>query len=381
VSQLACQLSPPTSADRPAARLPAFSSALQHTLFNAPDLDWAGLASAWRKLQASSARLPTQDLEWCFCAAHTLHHPSHYRIATLQDSRQLIAAAPLALCDNGPWQHLELLSQRLLHEPMDLLYQDPAALYALVQQCLSWGYPLLLRRVEAGSLLTKLLQDQHLPAVLSRVAPSAPSPVLHLSPRWQEPEACVGARARRNYRRALRRAEQYGPVNAHIITPSPSELDHLLDLAFTIEASGWKAWTRTALRDDPLRASFLRHYAEQLALQKQLRIALLYLDSQAVAMQIAAQTHQAWWLLRIGYNEQFAACSPGQLLMHATIACAAQAGLERFEFLGSVEPWNHVWTHDQRNCVSIELFPGTLHSARTLVGRAASVIRRRISSH
>ncbi len=65
-----------------------------------------------------------------------------------------------------------------------------------------------------------------------------------------------------------------------------------------------------------------------------------------------------FWVLKIGYDEEYSRCSPGILLIHETIRYAFTNGLKSYEFLGSDENWLHMWTKDNiRRHISIGYYP------------------------
>ncbi len=65
--------------------------------------------------------------------------------------------------------------------------------------------------------------------------------------------------------------------------------------------------------------------------RESLRIAFLRIAGRPVAMQIAVERAQRLWLLKIGYDEEYARCSPGQLLMLevAAAVCERRPGSRR----------------------------------------------------
>jgi hypothetical protein len=98
-----------------------------------------------------------------------------------------------------------------------------------------------------------------------------------------------------------------------------------------------------------------------------LRIAFLRVDRRAIAMQLAIESGGAWWLFKIGFDESFARCSPGSLLMH-TIGHAARSGLARYELLGEVEPWiAQLWTREEHPTLRVRTYPFGLRGAAALV--------------
>ena len=54
---------------------------------------------------------------------------------------------------------------------------------------------------------------------------------------------------------------------------------------------------------------------------------------------------------------QFSSASPGLLLMQETIRYATAAGLATYEFLGRAETWTTVWTNQERETVTLRIYP------------------------
>src|SRR2546428_512675 len=88
-----------------------------------------------------------------------------------------------------------------------------------------------------------------------------------------------------------------------------------------------------------------------------LRLCFLRVGDRVAAVQFAIESDERFSLLKIGYDEAFARCSPGMLLMEETIRDAAKRGLRSYEFLGTAEPWTRVWTGRVRPCVSGRAYP------------------------
>src|SRR5262249_10886032 len=109
-----------------------------------------------------------------------------------------------------------------------------------------------------------------------------------------------------------------------------------------------------------------------------LRVCWLRIGGAAAAVQLAAEWGGRFWLLKIGYDERFARCSPGMLLTLETIRHAARAGLDAYEFLGAVEPWTQMWTRHARAYVSLPAYPASPGGAGALVADAARLTWRRV---
>ncbi len=103
-----------------------------------------------------------------------------------------------------------------------------------------------------------------------------------------------------------------------------------------------------------------------------LRLCFLRIGDRHVAMQFAMVKGGSFYLLKIGYNAEFARCSPGILLLRESIAHAAESGLNTFEFLGHSESWIQVWTQRKRPCVSLHVYPDTLRGGTALLADMAA---------
>ena len=276
------------------------------------------------------------------------------------------AWAPLSL-DGG---RLELIGTSRIFEPMDLQWRDDRALEELVDAVALTRRPLRLFRLPASSPALPVLRDR-LPLAIERDASACP--VLHLD---DEPERLLSSRRRQDLRRARRRAEGYGTPAAEVCEPSAGEADALIDRAFAIESRSWKARAGTALAVDRPLGAFYRTYARAAAAAGTLRLAFLTLGGTDAAMQVAVERGDALWLLKIGYDERFASCSPGQLLMAHTLTWSAERGLDRYEFLGTASTWTRWWTREEWACRTLHAYPPTPRGGLSAAVDGARRLRR-----
>ena len=73
---------------------------------------------------------------------------------------------------------------------------------------------------------------------------------------------------------------------------------------------------------DPRRAEFVRHYCRAAAARGELRMGFLRIDGRAIAMQIGAVVNDGMWLVKVGYDDEYARASPGVLLLRDAVAHA-----------------------------------------------------------
>ena len=261
---------------------------------------------------------------------------------------------------------IECLGVDELYEPTDFPHSDPAALMCLANTLVESGHPLVLRRVLADSPVVTAIRKAFRSHGIVIKRPATGYPWILLDSSWEEPENKLSPSRRSSLKRAMRRAEKIGWVEYEIISPKPPELKALLNQSFEIEAASWKGRNGSALLSDEHRRRFFEHYAALSSERGFLRLCFLRIGGRAVATQIAVESNGGFWLLKVGYDDVFSRCSPGNLLMIETLRYAACRGLRTYEFLGSTEPWTEIWTEQVRPCVSVWVYPKNMRGITAL---------------
>jgi CelD/BcsL family acetyltransferase involved in cellulose biosynthesis len=317
----------------------------------------AALTPAWRAAAGDDPR-PTEELEWARACAETLSAGAQLKAVAVADGARA-AVAPLL------WRpreaRLELAGVRELYEPMDVPHTDAGALEELVGRIRATGRVLHLGRLPADSAVVDVVRRAYGPRLV-RIEPACATPVISLD--GGDPAQALSSRRRSDLRRARRRAERLGEVSAEVHSPSPREVDALLAAAACIEEQSWKGRAGTALASDPARYAFFLRYGYAAARRGTLRIAFLRVADRAVAMQLAVERGGRYWLLKVGFDEAYAAGSPGQLLMLETLRWASERGLRSYELLGTAEPWTAAWTKDTRPHVNLRAYPPSRRAPR-----------------
>jgi CelD/BcsL family acetyltransferase involved in cellulose biosynthesis len=341
----------------------ASSSQLQ-TVADPSDL--MRLSKGWSALELSDGS-PTQHFIWAQAYHQTYGQEAQVQVLIIGPTHAPEALAPLIRRPSSVLPRLELLGVHELCEPLDLLYDGQDALDALAEGLVNLGQPLWLERLPADSPVITALERAYKGRGLVHHSPAASYPRIPLDCTWVEPESHFNAGRRSDFRRAQRRAAEQGVVSFEILSPTPAELEPLLTEAYRVEAACWKGAEQSALACDVKRGEFFRHYTAAAAERGILRLCFMRLDGQAVAMQLAIECGQRFWLLKIGYDEAYARCSPGTLLMLHTLRYAAERGLAAYEFLGSSQSWTHTWTDTHQQCVSLRAYPHNPSALATLV--------------
>jgi CelD/BcsL family acetyltransferase involved in cellulose biosynthesis len=333
------------------------------------------IAPFWRTLGVDTAS-PTQQYLWSesCCATLPLHGKLHFVV--VKTGSQTGAIAPLVRA-KGVLGRLEYLGVRILREPADLVFSDPLALRNLASALVKLGVPLLLDRIPADSPTIPAIQEAYRGRGLVLLRPAHPHPRILLHQGWRKPESQLNSGRRSDLRRAVRNAEKIGPLSCQILSPTPSQLGPILEEALEVEAANWKGSEGSAIAYDKLRGPFYRRYAAAASAAGILRVCFLRVGRTAVAMQFAIECARAFWLLKIGYRDEFARCSPGMLLIAETIRYAASRDLVSYQFLGNVDSWTRIWTQDEIQTVTIRAYPFRARGVAALAGDALQAMLRR----
>jgi CelD/BcsL family acetyltransferase involved in cellulose biosynthesis len=333
------------------------------------------LAEAWDAI-AAPAVCPMQQYAWARACAATFTRRRELHVVAVNESAGL-AVAPLVRCP-GRLGRIEFLGAFELDEPADVLAADDASLALLAEALVRSGQPLLLKRLRAESPLVPALMHAYRGRGIVVRRRLCGFPWIALDPGWTRPEQMLNSGRRSDLRRARRIAESMGPLRVEVLSPSPMELEPLLRAAFAVEAAGWKGRTGSALACDPIRQTFFRRYANAAARRGMLRLGFLRIGERPVAMQLGVEWDKRFWLLKVGFDEAFARCSPGTLLMLEMVRRAARRGLRSYELLGIPEPWTRLWTEREHPCVSVRAYPATRNGVMAMAADLATLGWRRL---
>lgn len=323
------------------------------TCFNVEDLESVLHSDVSGSVESTA---PYMQPDWVISAVRTLGDNQILNLVLVKDQDQL-ALAPL--CWRGSWLgSFDQLGVTELGEPGELLYSDPDLLGRLAVYLASNRVPLSLTRVPAESPVIQSIQRAYRRAGLVFIRNRNGCPYIELDAKAANANDLLSSSLKRDLKRAQKRADALGSVECKIYSPATEEeLFPLWRQALEIEAASWKGETGTALKRDPHLESFYKEYVRSASRRGELRICFLYVDDRPVAMQIATVADNRFWLLKIGYDAEYAKCSPGLLLMLETLEYARREGFSSYEFMGFAKAWTRRWTVKERNNVAVIVYP------------------------
>jgi CelD/BcsL family acetyltransferase involved in cellulose biosynthesis len=185
------------------------------------------------------------------------------------------------------------------------------------------------------------------------------SPYARLAP-GEDVDRRLTAKAARNLRRNQRRLAEHGDVAFETTTSAPDRLGPLLAEGFRLESSGWKADRGTAILSSDVTRRFYTDVARWAAQTQMLRLGFLRLDGRAIAFALGLRDASAFYLLKGGYEPRYRSFAPAKLLFRHLLGQSAAEGAERFEFLGTDEPWKLEWTRECHERLLVRTYAPTI---------------------
>jgi CelD/BcsL family acetyltransferase involved in cellulose biosynthesis len=175
---------------------------------------------------------------------------------------------------------------------------------------------------------------------------------------WETYFKSISAQRRYDFQRKRKRMERMGQVSVRIERSYTSAglMDALAEV-FRIEAAGWKQRSGSALLANERVRNFIARYSELACRRRFLRLCFLEVNGHAIATILAVEYGHRFWVLKIGYDENWARCSPGIQLTMETIRYAFEEGLQGYEFLGSEEPWQATWPRERHALIALAFYP------------------------
>lgn len=345
--------------------------------YSSPEPDWgSGPYVAWRATRGGPVRViesldelltlerawsafwgptghPLRQFDWVRACAETMVDDCDLRIFVVERAGRIEAVAPLVE-RRYPAPRLEVLGASELHAPCEILYANGAALGTLVDGLADTGVAVAMDGFAAGSPMRSVFEEAYRGRGWVRAIDIDPMPYIELDRSWTQPEQRLDPGLCSDMRRVLQHAESLGGVDFEVLSPrSPEELAVALG-----EVKGGEApWTSAHAVSASKRARFLRRYAGLAANNGTLRVVLMRIGGQAIALQLAVEADQRYWVLHICYDDRFARFLPGMLLTVHAIGHAASQGLRSYEFLGEPEVWAKRFTDRVSGCRALRTYP------------------------
>lgn len=327
---------------------------------------------------ADKVKMPLLRFEWLRNCACTLSSGENIKVFIITEENEIKAIAPLVLRRNFLTERLEIMGSSLHKEPTGILFKDEESLINLLREIINYGYPIYLNGLRTYSTETACIASICMDEKIHSLIKNAKVLSLPINESWKEFQDSISSSRRSSIRRLERIANSMGKLKIEIISPSVDELDNYLKDVFTVEASNWKKRMGTAMQYNSRLGIFFRNYMKESAELGFLRLCYLRINDIVIAVQVVIEYANRLWLLKIGFDEKWSKCSPGIILMHEVIRYAFEKKLDSIEFLGSDEPWLHIWTEKYHDLISCLLYRSSITTAADLAAELSYSIYNKV---
>ncbi len=181
----------------------------------------------------------------------------------------------------------------------------------------------------------------------THASPGPRSPYMRLGGSFDELLAARSSNLRSQFRRRRRALERRGRLQLRT-TVEGAALERDLDATLCLEASGWKKRAGTAIlsRGDTTRLYW--EFARAASAQGWLRVHLLELDGVPIAGDLGCVIEGEAFLVKTGFDEKFAAASPGLVLRGEVLRACIEEGVHGYDFLGGPDAYKMRWAEGVR---------------------------------
>jgi len=142
---------------------------------------------------------------------------------------------------------------------------------------------------------------------------SSDGPYIPINRPWEAYLKGLSKKHLSNLRGRAKGLHRIGDVQHEIITGGEN-LDSTLSEAFVLEAAAWKGRAGTAIISRPDRQAFYRQLMKRAAERGWMRLQFLTLNGKRIAVQLALSHRGKLYVLKSGYDPQYAQFAPSLLL-------------------------------------------------------------------
>jgi CelD/BcsL family acetyltransferase involved in cellulose biosynthesis len=195
---------------------------------------------------------------------------------------------------------------------------------------------------------TALLEARAPPDHVDDVLPFEPCLVVEIPPGARELKDVLPSKIRDNLGYFRKRAERTGEVRFE--TATAATLADLVDALFGLHDARWQQLGQPGVLADPAIRRFHRAAAPRLQRAGLLRLHALRLNGRIAAVMYALAARRRTYCYLCGFDPEFAALSPGTLILGHSIWEATREGAREVDFLRGRERFKYHWGVSERPC-------------------------------
>jgi CelD/BcsL family acetyltransferase involved in cellulose biosynthesis len=326
----------------------------------------AGHAAAWDALLGAMPH-PAPQLSFAWVATlleHEVEPAAWWCCCFAYEGERLVGVLPVVARPHRllgrRWPRLRAPENghTRIGEPLLLPGRERAALGALLAA---------VRREVPGALAieffgvredspTRRALDAGLPGFVAVRAADEPGSLVRTTGDLAAFRARLGPNFAGNLRKARNKLAKLAGVGMEVIA-DPALTDAAFARFVAVEAAGWKGEGGSAIGCDEGRAAFFRALAHRLAAGGALEWHFLTAEGRTIAGHFAARIGGSLALIKIGYDEGYARCAPGNLLFERTVERAFADGATTEVNCLTDMAWHRNWRMEQAAYERVWLFP------------------------
>jgi hypothetical protein len=168
--------------------------------------------------------------------------------------------------------------------------------------------------------------------------------------------AGLSAKFRQYLNRNTRKLNELDNVN-FVICDNNSPPRENIARFLEVEHKNWKGQQSSSLKADQTNAGLFADAAEYFAAYDMMHFNFLEADGKTIAGQYAIRSNRSLYVHKIGYDEDYVAFSPGNLLFNKVMEHACDSGkFGELNFM-SDSPWHSKWNIEKRPLYHLFVFP------------------------
>lgn len=300
---------------------------------------------------------PVWDKLASACGYHFLHYPVWYH-AELEGRGDTNDVFFVALYDAGklfavlPFERIFLRKGRLSLPVMQLFYPNEMGVNDVVADRALAPYQKLLQTVMRRELpFFAFIRWQCVMengCAVSLLPPDKKPRTTHASKYIDFSQGFTAfwdsysSKFRKGLLKKLRKAEEQGELRL-VCATSAEELPQAFDDFLAVEDSGWKGERGTSIKKQPKKLAFYQHLLKEYGERGICQINILYSNDVPIAAQFGVRVGRRLFLLKIGFREDYAAVSPGYLVLYKLVEQSSARGeIDSVSFVTGVN-WIDRW--------------------------------------
>jgi CelD/BcsL family acetyltransferase involved in cellulose biosynthesis len=202
-----------------------------------------------------------------------------------------------------------------------------------------------------------------------RIARKLEDPVVKMDGAWEDYFESLSSNLRSQVKRSEAKLLREGPVTLEEYLGG-AELDQRLEEFFRVEASGWKGREGTAISSEPATREFYSRLAHASAERGELRLHMLRVSGKCIAADYCVASGRTVYMLKVGYDETWSQCSPGQVIRMRVLKHLFAGSDEIYDLMaggGEHRGYKLRWSNLARTYAMVRLF-----KPRSVLGQLAA---------